>query len=519
MAIYDKREEARKVSSSPQFKQVGAQFKRQSGPSGRVPESPARFSPNGARRLGSGVDPRLSAPATYGPTPDSITALKNAVQPTRPPAMGNPPTPPPFNNQRNQGGIGGAGGTAGADQSGTGVGNQGYGGGQFGLDPTQGVGKAAVDIGTNIQSGIGRLGRAINPNVQSTLQVPTPVGSTESVNFGDIKTGIAAYDTPGRGAPEDETDVDYRPMTIENKVAQLGGYRVGDTDFIATENDQGGVLYEDRQGNFLSGTRPRSISGGGLGSFSNVGGPGDNRDLDLDTPEGRAEGIRRNVAAYDRQTAALRGLREAQSDFNPEFGNVGEVPPSDTGTYSSYGLPSIEERNANVGREDVRSLGFKKFNAETRRLAQGVDREKVALTRRGQDIQERLGILGEETERAGDLLASDVSSRESARKAAEFSAGYNLDQARLGLDQKKAAIDEAYKSGQLQIDAAKVRNSGLKNVDDAINSIFKTAREGGPLAAFKQAYQTVGINAATQMFPDELPGFIDELNRLKQSQQ
>ena len=112
------------MANSPQYKPVGGQFKRQSGPTGRTPESPARFSPNGARPTGS-PNARLGVPATYGPSPDSVNQLLNAYGPI-------PPTPKSTSyplgsgprsivgstsEQRRQGGIGGANGTAAADPS------------------------------------------------------------------------------------------------------------------------------------------------------------------------------------------------------------------------------------------------------------------------------------------------------------------------------------------------------------------------------------------------------------------
>lgn len=218
------------------------------------------------------------------------------------------------------------------------------------------------------------------------------------------KALVAAEDEAGIGQP---LPVDYKPVApppgLGREVnldageiappSQVQRGTLRDTDIQYASRPGSGVLGDSTRYTSPYGTATSSSlrkGGGNLSVMENMGG------LSADAP--RADRIAANVAAYDRQTAALRGLREAKQaqQAGPATDTYG-FDPQQEALFTGYtgggpGDSTVSRatalRNATVG-EDT-ATGLKK-QAELRRQFAQADQAQTGLRddrtkRRGQDL-------------------------------------------------------------------------------------------------------------------------------------
>lgn len=423
--------------------------------------------------------------------------------------------------QKQQGGAGGADGVAASDASGTGA-------------QTPSLGQSFSKSGQHISEGLREGGqlfdsafkKSADTIVGTARQIPSVLGGFadrakelyQSANFtpsfdggeaapaasptGPVvpapsrlgSTGVYSErpgDRPGGGGAILD-DIRTTTGDIGDVPRSVGGFDV-------TEGENGDVLYEDGSGNFLSGTRPGAGSGVGLGTLSNVGGPGGNDPASLETEAGRQAGIARNVAAYDRQTNAIRQLREAQSDFNPNFGNTGESIRTGDSEYER----ELAARNARVGGNRYEGGDPRKVAAQVKKDALAFDIAESARAddtrRRGQDI----AFDTASANRAADVQSDRIAAQ---RKLGEDNQDVALRAKRLELDTNKARADANMRSRNLDENTQKRYNTAVNN---AVGTFEKT---GDAALAFRQVLQGADAITAKSLFPEEYDNYLQSLS-------
>jgi len=405
--------------------------------------------------------------------------------------------------QRSQGGVGGAGGTAGADASGVGVNTA-----PNPLDDAAAVGrplgKAAHDFKKFMTTP-----HPVNSPTTAPTPGPTAAPATAPAAIQLGAPGVsaefeAAYDDPNDitsqgikqagGAVEETYDADYDGASLANK--RLGNFEV-------QEGEGRNVLYKDDAGNLLSGQRPASGGNGGGGSFSVLGGPGGV--AGSDDPVENQKAIDANVAAYDRQTAALKANRDLRTELqdgarNPRVGG-GTVQPA----ISQY-EQELNARNARVGSNRYTGNAPRRIAAQAaadnaatnaRKAAQG-----DATTRRGQDIAASTAQDRIDADIFGDQLSAEASSDERNRKIGESQRDFAQREQRLALDDRKARVTESEGFNKLSV-------TQQKNIGTAINNATKLANEGASDTAFRQLVNTAGYKVASSIFPDEERAYLE----------
>lgn len=425
--------------------------------------------------------------------------------------------------QRTQGGAGGANGVAASDASGVGAqGPRGPNEGDTGfVDFTKRLGGAAVDVArsanTAIQKGLVGGVKAVQGAARTVAE--DRLAGTDLAGVHPSQNVPAA--TPSLGGqvpPTVQGENDSQEVRLatgpeggagNTAVATEGtqtNRRIG--DFAVKEGEGRNVLYEDDAGNFLSGERPAPRGGDGGGGVSVLGGPGGI--AGSDDPVENQKAIDANVAAYDRQTAALRANRELRQEIqdgarNPRVGGGTSQP-----AVSQY-EQELNARNARVGSNRYTGDAPRRIAAQAAADNAATNARKAALgdatTRRGQDIAASTAQDRIDADIFSDQIGADVSANETQRKIGESARDFQQRERNLALDDRKARVMESEGFNKLSV-------AQQKNLSGAINDATKHAADTGDRAtAFRQLVVSGGYKTAASIFPDQEEAYLASIQK------